>query len=1379
MGPDLKPNDMLTPLGCVLFLAAGLGCTQADSGSNPLLSEQSASATAELSFRHVIIDGANPTDPHCKTLGDIDGDGFIDAIVASSSDGGMHWYEYPNWTKHTIFPTRSWSVDMQVGDVDADGDLDIIIPGQGGIKWYENPRPTGDPRNGNWNIHLIGKSTLIHDVEVADMDRDGDLDVVTRKKGGQGTIFWKQEHPDLWTPITVSMRDGEGTAIGDVDGDGDIDVAQNGFWVEQVSPSQWTEHDFSTDGPHDVGVIIADINGDGRANIVTAPSESPFGRFSWYETSNPRGGPWTEHIIDSTVSYFHTFKSFDMDQDGDLDLITAEMHQSGDPDEVSIYLNDGHANAWTQMVLANTGSHNIRVGDIGNDGDLDVFGANWNESAPNSAVIEMWENQLDSPPPSELDQWQRHIVETSLPWKAAFIHGKDLNGDNLPDLVVGGWWYPNPGRIDGHWVRTTIGSPLNNMAALHDFDGDGSMDILGTNGKITGEDFSWAQNDGRGNFVVHDIASPPTGGDFLQGVSVAQLLPGQKNEIVLSWHNRASGTSMLSVPADPTSPNWQLTQLSTATNGEQVPVGDIDGDGRLDIHLGTEWLRQRSDGQFEVRSGVTMRFGVPDRLKLTDIDQDGDLDVVIGAESAQPLLIWAENQTNGAGWVEHVIAQDVLYFSMDTGDVDGDGDIDVVGGSHKGSGEVFVYENDGRGAFRSHVVDPGDSILIDHHDGTQFVDIDLDGDLDIISVGWTRTSVVIYENLAGGGGTTPQAPMANAGPNQTVQLGLGQTEAVVTLNGGGSFDVDGEITAYRWSGNPDPSDQVAPQVSLGEGTHLFVLEVEDNDGARAQDSVQIVVLPASDVPPPAGGLVAHWPMREGTGTTVEDITGNGHTGRLINGAHWDTDARVSFDGHDDHIDVGPFDVPGSALTVTGWFFATNLSNCASRDCRILSKATGTSTQDHYIMVSTIASGAQTKLRFRLKTHDNTSTLIASTGSVPPNKWVHMAGVYDGASMLLYQDGQQVGRLSKTGPLASNPAAPFWIGGNPSVATARPWDGKIGDVRVYNRALSAEEVQALANPDEEPQNQPPVAQAGPDQTVQLELGQTETIVTLSGGGSTDTDGQIVAYRWAGSPDPGDQVTPQVSLGEGTHLFVLEVEDNDGARASDSVAVVVLPAPDIPPLLGSLVAHWPMDEGTGTAVEDVTGNGHTGQLVNGARWGTDTGVSFDGHDDHVDVGPFDVPGSALTVTGWFFATDLSNCASRDCRIFSKATGTSTQDHYIMVSTIALGTQTGLRFRLKTNHNTSTLISSTGSVPENEWVHVAAVYDGAAMFLYQDGRRIGHMTKTGALTTHRAVPAWIGGNPSLATARPWDGRIAGVRVYGRALSEAEIQAVLELDR
>ena len=109
-------------------------------------------------FQRITIDSSNPSDPHCKTLGDIDGDGFLDALVASSSGAGLYWYEYPAWTKHPIRASGMWTTDMQVGDIDGDGDLDVVIPNSSGLQWYENPRPAGDPRTATWTEHLIGSA---------------------------------------------------------------------------------------------------------------------------------------------------------------------------------------------------------------------------------------------------------------------------------------------------------------------------------------------------------------------------------------------------------------------------------------------------------------------------------------------------------------------------------------------------------------------------------------------------------------------------------------------------------------------------------------------------------------------------------------------------------------------------------------------------------------------------------------------------------------------------------------------------------------------------------------------------------------------------------------------------------------------------------------------------------------------------------------------------------------------------------------------------------------------------------------------------------------------------------------------------------------------
>jgi hypothetical protein len=78
-----------------------------------------------------------------------------------------------------------------------------------------------------------------------------------------------------------------------------------------------------------------------------------------------------------------------MNGDGRVDIVTAEMHQGADPDEVDVYLNLGRGDSWRKQILSTKGSHYVRIADIDGDGDPDLVGAN---HAGDYQPVEMWEN---------------------------------------------------------------------------------------------------------------------------------------------------------------------------------------------------------------------------------------------------------------------------------------------------------------------------------------------------------------------------------------------------------------------------------------------------------------------------------------------------------------------------------------------------------------------------------------------------------------------------------------------------------------------------------------------------------------------------------------------------------------------------------------------------------------------------------------------------------------------------------------------------------------------------------------------------------------------------------------------------------------------------
>lgn len=203
---------------------------------------------------------------------------------------------------------------------------------------------------------------------------------------------------------------------------------------------------------------------------------------------------------------------------------------------------------------------------------------------------------------------------------------------------------------------------------------------------------------------------------------------------------------------------------------------------------------------------------------------------------------------------------------------------------------------------------------------------------------------------------------------------------------------------------------------------------------------------------------------------------------------------------------------------------------------------------------------------------------------------------------------------------------------------------------------------------------------------------------------------------------------------------------------------------------LSAGYTFQEGTGNTVADVTGT-HTAGSISSASWISSgkygNALSFNGSTSYVNLGTFDITGQALTISAWIKADSFAS--NVDPRILSKATGSAEADHYFMLgSTPSNGNK--LRFRLKTNGTTKTLIASSGDLPVGQWVHAAATYDGSMMRLYKDGVEVGSVAMSGSISSSGTVPVWVGRNPDGINA--FHGAIDELRIYSKALTPTEIQ-------
>jgi glucose/arabinose dehydrogenase len=452
-----------------------------------------------------------------------------------------------------------------------------------------------------------------------------------------------------------------------------------------------------------------------------------------------------------------------------------------------------------------------------------------------------------------LDSWQAHSIDEALPWRGIFIDAADLDGDSLKDIVTGGWWYKNPGVSGGTWVRNDIGAPLNNMMLIHDFDNDGDYDILGTDGAYQGTNLLWAENDGTGSFILRDNVQDGTSSyrePFAAGVALDHFDGTSDYQLAIQWNGGESGSSavqILNIPSENTAIEpWTISNLHPDSLGEALSSGDIDRDGDPDLFQGSHWLR--NDGATWSRFQIATFTNTVDRSGLADINGNGRLDAVVGFLENNTPLLWLEApQDPTQEWAVHTIAASVGGgLSIGLADMDNDGDIDVVLGEHRGAKRLIIYENLGGGSsWKEHIIHPGG--LIDHHDGAVIVDIDNDGDLDILSLGWNTLKVYLFENKA------IDNP-ATGSPLTVLQQPADQT---VTENNVATFSIaatgTGPIT-YQWRMNgltiPDATSSTYSLVAaLSNDGDTIDCIVSDDVTSVASESATLNVLPQTPSDP--------------------------------------------------------------------------------------------------------------------------------------------------------------------------------------------------------------------------------------------------------------------------------------------------------------------------------------------------------------------------------------------------------------------------------------------------------------------------------------------------------------------------------------------------
>ena len=195
----------------------------------------------------------------------------------------------------------------------------------------------------------------------------------------------------------------------------------------------------------------------------------------------------------------------------------------------------------------------------------------------------------------------------------------------------------------------------------------------------------------------------------------------------------------------------------------------------------------------------------------------------------------------------------------------------------------------------------------------------------------------------------------------------------------------------------------------------------------------------------------------------------------------------------------------------------------------------------------------------------------------------------------------------------------------------------------------------------------------------------------------------------------------------------------------------------------VAAYSFDEAFGLSVADASGNGHVG-AVSGAIWTTagrfGNALTFDGIDDFVrveDSAALDLP-AGMTLQVWVFPTLFS---SKLPVLLKEA-----PDGFAY----ALFASNGSRPAVRVNINGERSVSGVSPLPLNTWSHLAATYDGATLRLFVNGAQVNSAPVTGFFQASDGALI-IGGQPIRRDF--FRGHLDNIRIYDRALTEAELQA------
>ncbi|WP_233636034.1 FG-GAP-like repeat-containing protein [Hymenobacter setariae] len=789
-------------------------------------------------------------------LGDVDGDGDLDLavtdklnnLVSICLNNGSGTFAGPTSVPVSDAPQR-----VALADLDADGDLDLLTVNSGyyaatlSVRYNDGNGKFDSNSGADTLIYPYGYDT-VSQLRVADFDNDGDLDLFTTigaGVGGIGSFLWLNDGLGHWTAAPATLRVPYGffhvSEVGDVDGDGDLDVVFMGWGETAYSVSGFGNAWVSVNLNDGTGrftatgfwagramesVVLGDVDADNDLDMVLLAPNFLTGEVRL----NNGQGNFSSVFQTFTIPYqYYRPQLLDLDSDGDLDLLqTYPYHQ--------VLLNGLYP---TPAITSFTPARGIEGTSVTITGVnfLDVKAVKFNGvSAVNYKVVSATQLIAKVPVGASTGRLTVHtlggtatsatdftvltpvLLTGFVPGRNAiaaprsqsisFTSNQAITTATAGNLRVFGNQLRGrrPGALTGGDTPTLTFDPAQDFAPGEQL----SVSLPGTMLTATG---------GAVRPQVHQFTAAVGGtgrGSFKVGSEVAVM--GYTYALVTGDLDNDGDLDLLTSDQDATGYGLRLllndgqatftpsTYINTGSTQAVVyaELGDLDGDGDLDLVATT------SGGNLTVclnNGNATFAAAQPVRIPsarfaLGDLDADGDLDL-LALELSYGTLRTALN--DGQGFLlpttSSLLASNPVMVTL--GDVDGDGDLDAVTASTVSG--VHVYLNDGEGAFtEGSGVGTAYTVI-----GVALGDLDADGDLDIVAGynDYNYSNAGLITMLNNGAGSFARGTPYQLAGQRLVQVQLADVDADADLDVLAVSSTSGNVLVRLnngqgvWSGN--------------------------------------------------------------------------------------------------------------------------------------------------------------------------------------------------------------------------------------------------------------------------------------------------------------------------------------------------------------------------------------------------------------------------------------------------------------------------------------------------------------------------------------------------------------------------------------------------